>query len=69
MLLIGILFCLGWATGFAIGVQSIRSKFPLAKGESGETLMTLQGRLLHARNMGMRLQELASSKERLQKEQ
>ena len=69
MLLIGTLVCLGGAMGFAIGVQSKRSKFPLAKGESGETLMTLQGRLLHARNMGMRLQELASSEERLQKEQ
>ena len=36
---------------------------------SPSELKTLQGRMLHARNMGMRLQELASNQQRLQEEQ
>lgn len=36
---------------------------------SSSELKTLQGRMLHARNMGMRLQELASNQQRLQEEQ
>lgn len=36
---------------------------------SPSKLKTLQGRMLHARNMGMRLQELASNQQRLQEEQ
>ena len=55
-----------WTAGVILG--RARAKLRHANVSPSE-LKTLQGRMLHARNMGMRLQELASNQQRLQEEQ
>lgn len=57
---------LAWTLGLLVG--RARAKQHEVKASSPE-LSTLQGRMVHARNMGMRLQELASNQRRLQEEQ
>ena len=57
---------LAWTLGLFVG--RARAKEHEVKASSPE-LSTLQGRMVHARNMGMRLQELASNLRRLQEEQ
>ena len=57
---------MAWTAGVVLG--RARGKQRLAN-VSPSALKTLQGRMLHVRNMGMRLQELASNQQRLQEEQ
>ena len=57
---------LAWTLGLFVG--RTRAKQHEVKASSPE-LSTLQGRMVHARNMGMRLHELASNQRRLQEEQ
>ncbi len=57
---------LAWTAGVVLG--RARAK-PRQANVSPSQLKTLQGRMLHAQNMGMRLQELASNQQRLQEEQ
>lgn len=64
--LVGAFAVMAWALGFWAGQ---RGKPAQATSNPKDTLQTLQGRLLHARNMGMRLQELATTEQRLQEEQ
>ena len=55
-----------WTAGVVLGRTRVRSR---QANVSPSELKTLQGRMLHAQNMGMRLQELASNQQRLQEEQ
>lgn len=57
---------MAWALGFWAGQRGTPAQ---ATPNPKDTLQTLQGRLLHARNMGMRLQELATTEQRLHEEQ
>ena len=57
---------MAWTAGVVLG--RARATQHHANVSSSE-LKNLQGRMLHARNMGMRLQELASNQQRLQAEQ
>lgn len=57
---------LAWTAGVVLGRTRARSR---QANVSPSELKTLQGRMLHAQNMGMRLQELASNQQRLQEEQ
>ena len=55
-----------WTAGVILGRARAKQR---PANVSPSELKTLQGRMLHARNMGMRLQELASNQQRLQEEQ
>ena len=57
---------MAWTAGVVLGRARATQRHP---NVSPSELKTLQGRMLHARNMGMRLQELASNQQRLQAEQ
>ena len=67
-----VLACLGavaivaWTAGVVLGRARATQRHT---NVSPSELKNLQGRMLHARNMGMRLQELASNQQRLQAEQ
>ena len=67
-----VLACLGavaivaWTAGVVLGRAREKQRHA---NVSPSALKTLQGRMLHVRNMGMRLQELASNQQRLQEEQ
>ncbi|MED5317696.1 MAG: hypothetical protein VX758_01025 [Bacteroidota bacterium] len=63
---LGAVAVLAWTAGVVLG--RARAK-PRQANVSPSQLKTLQGRMLHAQNMGMRLQELASNQQRLQEEQ
>jgi len=55
-----------WTAGVVLGRARATQRHA---NVSPSELKNLQGRMLHARNMGMRLQELASNQQRLQAEQ
>ena len=57
---------MAWTAGVVFGRARATQRHA---NVSPSELKTLQGRMLHARNMGMRLQELASNQQRLQEEQ
>ena len=57
---------MAWTAGVVLGRARAKQRHA---NVSTSALKTLQGRMLHARNMGMRLQELASNQQRLQAEQ
>mgnify|MGYP006889504961 CR=1 FL=1 len=57
---------MAWTAGVVLGRARATQRH---ENVSTSALKTLQGRMLHARNMGMRLQELASNQQRLQAEQ
>ena len=57
---------MAWTTGVVLGRARATQRHA---NVSPSELKNLQGRMLHARNMGMRLQELASNQQRLQAEQ
>ena len=67
-----VLACLGavavvaWTAGVVLGRARAKQRHA---NVSPSELKNLQGRMFHARNMGMRLQELASNQQRLQAEQ
>ena len=63
---LGAVAVLAWTAGVVLG--RTRAK-PRQANVSPSQLKTLQGRMLHAQNMGMRLHELASNQQRLQEEQ
>ena len=57
---------MAWTAGVVLGrARATQCHANVSPSE----LKNLQGRMLHARNMGMRLQELASNQQRLQAEQ
>lgn len=57
---------MAWTAGAVLGrARAMHRQANVSPSE----LKSLQGRMLHARNMGMRLQELASNQQRLQEEQ
>lgn len=57
---------MAWTAGVVLGRARATQRHA---NVSPSELKNLQGRMLHARNMGMRLQELASNQQRLQAEQ
>ena len=57
---------MAWTAGVVLGRALATQRHA---NVSPSELKNLQGRMLHARNMGMRLQELASNQQRLQAEQ
>ena len=57
---------MAWTAGVVLGRARAMQRHA---NVSPSELKNLQGRMLHARNMGMRLQELASNQQRLQAEQ
>ena len=57
---------MAWTAGVVLGRARATQRHA---NVSPSELKNLQGRMLHARNMGMRLQELASNQQRLQEEQ
>ena len=64
---LGAVAAVAWTVGVVLGRARATQRH---ENVSPSELKTLQGRrMLHARNMGMRLQELASNQQRLQEEQ